>query len=143
MHVRAHAGVYVCVFLFLCLCVCMLRIVSTDKISVFYTFIIIIITRNMASSPVLESTTLSKSASSEDDSHNNSTATSLGSVLDGFDGDGGGDRHQLLAFSMDSADLSWSSSMATPPNAAVESGSSVAQQLLHHWCICCNFYPCT
>ena len=115
-------------------------IIITDKIFVLHAFIIIIITRNMASSPVLESTTLSKSASSEDDGHNNSTATSLGF---GLDGDGGGDRHQLLAFSMDSADLSWSSSMATPPNAAVESGSSIAQQLLDHWCIFCNLYACT
>ena len=115
-------------------------IIITDKIFVLHAFIIIIITRSMASSPVLESTTLSKSASSEDDGHNNSTATSLGF---GLDEDGGGDRHQLLAFSMDSADLSWSSSMATPPNAAVESGSSIVQRLLHHWCIFCNLYSCT
>ena len=78
----------------------------------------------IVSSPVLESTSLSKSASSEDEGHNNSAATSFGFGLDGFNGDGRGDKHQLLAFSMDSADLSWSSSMATPPNVAMESGFS-------------------
>ncbi|KAL8609193.1 hypothetical protein ACOMHN_058813 [Nucella lapillus] len=62
-------------------------------------------------SPALESTTLSNTSGASDEAANSSGVTGSGQHWGGKDG-----RH-LLAFSIDSsADLSWSSSMATPPS---------------------------
>ncbi|KAL8625228.1 hypothetical protein ACOMHN_029986 [Nucella lapillus] len=74
-------------------------------------------------SPALESTTLSNTSGASDEAANSSGVTGSGQHWGGEDG-----RH-LLAFSIDSsADLSWSSSMATPPSTDLKSKATAIHQ---------------